>query len=426
MSGLSPPIARPVGTGSRSREVVAATIGTFFEWYDLLIYGTFAVVISRQFFPAADPDVGLFLGLLTFASAYLVRPLGAILIGGYADRVGRKAALVLSAGLMLVGTLITGVLPNYASIGLAAPALLVLARLMQGFSAGGEFGAANTYLAEQNPRHRAFYASLQFSTTGLAIVVAATFGFGLNTLLSSEAMNAWGWRVPFLFGLLIGPVAVYIRRNIEESPDFVATPATAHPLREALAHDKLRMLVGAGVVCAGNVASYVNIYMPTYAITQLHLPPASAFVGSIVGGLVSTVFPMVAGALADRFGNVRVMAVAIVIGIVIAYPLFLLLATYPTVATLALIQAVIALVFYSFYYAPVGTVLTQLFPASRRTIGSSISYVASQTFFGGITPVVVSSMIAASGNPMSPGIYLSVMGCVGLFCLLVSRRMGVR
>ena len=416
----------PSRTASRTREVVAATIGTFFEWYDLLIYGTFAVVISHQFFPTTDPTVGLFLALLTFASAYLVRPLGAILIGTYADRAGRKKALVLSAGLMLVGTLITGILPNYDHMGVAAPVLLVVARLLQGFSAGGEFGCANTYLAEQNPRHRAFFASLQFSTTGLAIVVAATFGFGLNSVLSPEAMGAWGWRVPFLFGLLIGPVALYIRQGVAESPDFEAGPASAHPLREALRHDKLRMLVGAGVVCAGNVASYVNIYMPTYAITQLHLPPASAFVGSIVGGLVSTIFPMVAGLLADRYGNVVVMGWAIVVGILIAYPLFLLLGAYPTVGTLALIQGVIGLVFYSFYYAPVGTVLTQLFPASRRTIGSSISYVASQTFFGGVTPVVVNQMIAATGNPMSPGIYLSVMGCVGLFALLVGRRMGVR
>ena len=418
--------APPPSTANRTREVVAATIGTFFEWYDLLVYGSFAVIISHQFFPTTDPTVGLFLSLLTFASAYLVRPLGALLIGSYADRVGRKAALVLSAGLMLIGTLITGILPNYDSIGVAAPVLLVLARLLQGFSVGGEFGAANTYLAEQNPRHRAFFASLQFSTTGLAIVVAATFGYVLNSTLTPEAMNEWGWRVPFLFGLLIGPVAYYIRQGVDESPDFHAGPETAHPLREALRHDKLRMLVGAGVVCAGNVASYVNIYMPTYAITQLHLPPASAFVGSIVGGLVSTIFPMVAGVMADRYGNVVVMSWAIVIGIVIAYPLFLLLGAYPTVATLALIQGLIGLVFYSFYYGPVGTVLTQLFPASRRTISSSISYVASQTFFGGITPAVVTYMIAVTGNQMSPGIYLSVMGCVGLFSLMVSRRMGVR
>jgi MHS family proline/betaine transporter-like MFS transporter len=249
-----PVTARAPGAG-RAREVVAATIGTFFEWYDLLIYGTFAVVISGQFFPSTDPAVGLFLGLLTFASAYLVRPLGAILIGQYADRAGRKKALVLSAGLMLIGTLVTGVLPTYASIGVAAPALLVAARLMQGFSAGGEFGSANSYLAEQNPRHRALFASLQFSTTGLAIVVAATFGFGLNHALSPEAMSAWGWRVPFLFGLLIGPVALYIRQGIAESPEFEAGPASAHPLGDALRHDKLRMLVGVGVVSAGNVAS---------------------------------------------------------------------------------------------------------------------------------------------------------------------------
>jgi MHS family proline/betaine transporter-like MFS transporter len=166
--------------------------------------------------------------------------------------------------------------------------------------------------------------------------------------------------------------------------------------------------------------------MPTYAITQLHLPPTSAFAGSIAGGVVSTIFPLAAGHLADRYGNVVVMGSAIAVGIVIAYPLFLVLSTYPGVGTLALIQAVIGLVFYSFYYAPVGTVLTQLFPASRRTIGSSISYVASQTLFGGVTPLVVNQMVALTGNPMSPGIYLSAMGCVGLASLLACRRLGVR
>jgi MHS family proline/betaine transporter-like MFS transporter len=411
---------------SRSREIIAATIGTFFEWFDLLIYASFAVLISRLFFPTGDPVTSLSLSLLTFASSYLIRPFGALIIGAYADRSGRRAALVLSSLLMMIGTLITAILPSYASIGATAPVLLVVARLIQGFSAGGEFGSANTYLSEQNPKHKSFYGSLQFAATGLAIVLASTFAYVLTKSLTQGDLESWGWRIPFFFGLLIGPVAWYIRTRVDESPEFSEAKASQTPIREALAEQKYPMLVGFGIVAAGNVASYVNIYMPTYAITQLKLEPTAAFVGGISGGLVSTFFPMLGGYLADRYGNVPVMRAALITGIIIVYPLFMLLQANPTVATLALVQAAIGLVFYSFYYAPVGGALTQLFPARCRTTCSSISYVASQTFFGGITPVVVTWLIATSGNPKIPGLYLSAIGLIGLLALSAGRRLGMR
>src|ERR1700722_6448281 len=202
---------------AQTRTVIAATVGAVLEWYDLLVYAMFAVVLAKQFFPASDPSVSLLLSLGTFALAWLVRPIGAVVIGAYGDRAGRKPALVLSAGLMMGGTLLTGVLPSYTSIGLAAPLLLMLARLLQGFSAGGEFGSATALLAEEDPNRRGFYASLQWSATGLAGFLAAGFAFVTIRTRAAERVASWGWRLPYLFGLLIGPAAWYLRRRGEET-----------------------------------------------------------------------------------------------------------------------------------------------------------------------------------------------------------------
>src|SRR5580693_9093387 len=203
-------------TRAQMRTVIAATVGAVLEWYDLLVYAMFAVVLAKQFFPTTDPSVSLLLSLGTFALAWLVRPIGAVVIGTYGDRAGRKPALVLSAGLMLAGTLLTGILPPYASIGVAAPLLLMAARLLQGFSAGGEFGGATAMLAEQDPERRGFYASLQWSATGLAVFLAAAFAFVINSTLTPDQVETWGWRLPYLFGLLIGPAAWYIRQRAIE------------------------------------------------------------------------------------------------------------------------------------------------------------------------------------------------------------------
>src|SRR3984957_6536200 len=205
---------------AQTRTVIAATVGAVLEWYDLLVYAMFAVVLAKQFFPASDPSVSLLLSLGTFALAWLVRPIGAVVIGAYGDRAGRKPALVLSAGLMMAGTLLTGALPPYASIGLAAPLLMMFSRLLQGFSAGGEFGSATALLAEQDPARRGFYASLQWSASGFAVFLAASSAFVINSLLTPDQVASWGWRLPYLFGLLIGPAAWYIRNRGEETPEF--------------------------------------------------------------------------------------------------------------------------------------------------------------------------------------------------------------
>jgi MHS family proline/betaine transporter-like MFS transporter len=411
-------------TRAQLRTVAGATIGAVLEWFDLLVYAMFAVVLARQFFPVTDPSVSLLLSLGTFALAWLVRPVGAVVIGAYADRAGRKPALVLSAGLMMAGTLLTGLLPNYATIGLAAPLLMMLARLLQGFSAGGEFGSATALLAEQDPARRGFYASLQWSASGLAVFLAATMAFAINALLTPDQVASWGWRLPYLAGLLIGPAAWYIRSRGEETPEFVATTMAAHPVREVASLDLARVLLGAGVVAAGAAGSYTINYMPTFAATQLHMGPSTALVGTIAAGLVNIALPPLFGWLSDIFGRFPVMGLFGGIGLAMVYPCFLWLLASPTLSTLVAIQALVALVFYCGYYATVPAFLADLFPTRRRTTGVSIAYVLAQLVFGGVTPLVVSALIRLSGNPAAPGLYLAGVTLLSLGCLFACWRLG--
>jgi MHS family proline/betaine transporter-like MFS transporter len=410
-------------TRARARTVIAATLGAVLEWFDLLVYAMFAVVLAKQFFPTTDPSVSLLLSLGTFALAWLVRPIGAVVIGMYGDRAGRKPALVLSAGLMMGGTLLTGLLPPYASIGLAAPLLMMLARLLQGFSAGGEFGSATALLAEQDPTRRGFYASLQWSASGFAVFLAASSAFAINSLLTPDQVASWGWRLPYLFGLLIGPAALYIRSRGEETPEFLATPMATQPVAEVVAQDKLRVLLGAGVVAAGAAGSYTINYMPTFAATQLHMGPTTALIGTMVAGGVNTLLPPVFGHWSDIYGRFRIMGLFGALGFCLIYPLFLWVLASPTLFTLIAIQVVVAVVFYCGYYATVPSFLAELFPTRRRTTGISIAYVLAQLVFGGVTPLVVNALISATGNRAAPGLYLAAVTALSLGCLTACWRL---
>ncbi len=410
---------------SRLHTAIAANIGAALEWYDLVLYALFAVVLGRQFFPSSDPATSTLLSLGTFAIAWLVRPLGAIFIGAYSDRVGRKPGLTLAAGLMTLSTLVIAVLPPFAVIGVAAPLLLIIARMVQGFSAGGEFGSATALLAEQDPARRGFYASLQWAASGFAVFLASLFAYLVNAALTADQVASWGWRVPFLFGLLIGPAAVYIRTRLDEPEEFLRAEHTDTPLQEAAASDKARILVGAGIVAAGACGSYLNTYMPVFAFTKLGLPASTALLGTVAAGIVNTLLPPVFGHLSDRIGRTKVMAIAGVLGLVIIYPLFRWLVASPSVATLVSIQALIALVFYCGYYATVPAALADLFPTRRRTTGVSISYVLAQVAFGGVTPLVVGWIVTTTGDPTSPGLYLSAVMVLSLVCLVLARRLGV-
>ena len=251
------------------RTIVAVTTGNAFEWFDFVIFGYFAIAIAKQFFPAGHQTSSLLLSLAVFGAAFVMRPLGAIVLGYCADRQGRKPALTLTISLMMVGTALIAFAPSYHSVGALASYIVLAGRLMQGFSAGGEFGSATALLAEQDPRSRGFYTSLQFASQALALVLAASFGAVLALAFDPEQRDTWGWRIPFVLGVLIGPIGIYLRSRIPESLEYQSTQISSSPAREVLTSFKARTLVALGLVTVATVTVYTLLFMPTFAVQYL-------------------------------------------------------------------------------------------------------------------------------------------------------------
>lgn len=402
------------------RNVISASIGSYFEWFDLIAYAYFASTISKLFFPSSNASVSLLLTFATFASSYLIRPLGAIIIGSLADAKGRKYAMTVTLGLMVLGTFIIAVVPSYQSIGITAPFLLLISRLVQGFSAGGEFGTANTYLTELSNQHKSLFATLQFSTTGFALLTASLFAWLTNQFLSAEQLQNWGWRLPFFYGLLLAPAALYIRHKADESIEFEEEKvhqSSFSALQELFAQHKKQLLFGFMIVAAGNVMSYLNIYMPTFAKHNLGIHPDDAYLAAILSNLVMCSIPFLSGWLADRIGALKIMSCTLIVGIFCLIPLFHFLTQSPSLISLAVFQCTISFLFYSCYFSLIGVLLSGLFPTSCRSSGVSIAYVASQLFFGGITPLVIGALVKTTGNIMSPIYYVAIIAVFALFAL---------
>ncbi|PWC51498.1 MFS transporter [Azospirillum sp. TSA6c] len=400
--------------------IIGTSIGNALEWFDFAVYGFFAGVIGRLFFPADNETASLLLSFATFGVAFLMRPLGAVLIGSYADRKGRKAALNLSIMMMMAGTAIIVVLPTYQTIGIAAPILMTVARMIQGLSAGGEFGSATALLAEQDPARRGFFASWQVASQGLMIMLAASFGIALSASLSAEAMGDLGWRLPFLFGLSIGPVAVYIRRKIEESPEFNPDEVVDSPLRSVLVDQTPRLMLGVAAVILATVSAYLTLFMPTYAIRQLGVPASAAFGAVALIGIIQLCLAPVFGAWSDRVGRFAIMVPAAALFLVTIYPLFAWLAAVPTVERLVVVQILLGLLATA-YFAPLPALLAELFPAGTRTSGLSLAYNFAVTVFGGFAPFIITWLIATSGSKLAPCLYAGAAAAVSLVALIVLR-----
>jgi MHS family proline/betaine transporter-like MFS transporter len=403
------------------RAVIAASMGNALEWFDIIVYASFAVVISRLFFPEASGVTGLLFTFGAFATSYLIRPIGALVLGSYADRRGRKSALTMTIAIMTVGTAIMALAPTAATIGPAAGLVILASRLLQGFSAGGEFGTATTFLVENAPERKAYYASWQVATQGAAMFLASLFGFGLNVLLSAEQLSAWGWRVPFFFGLLIGPVGLYIRLRMDETPEFASAEKVKSPIVRTLADHYGRVLTSAAAVGLASISVYLILYMPTFAVTNLGLPRYAGFLGGIISGLVSLFGVPQVGKLADRVGPLRIMLSAAVVSLVLALPLFLVLVANPSVLVLTLVQVVLGIQM-AFYFGPLPALLSFMYPTAVRTTGLSISYNLGVTLFGGFAPIVLTWLISASGSLLSPSYYFMAVAVVSLVGLLVIRR----
>src|SRR6516164_860046 len=343
------------GAGAATRLIIASSVGNALEFYEILVYGYFAVVISKVFFPAADEAVSLLVTLGTFGISFLARPVGAIFLGAYGDRKGRKQALTLSILLMTIGTGLMTLMPSYGSVGLAAPILVIAARLLQGFSVGGEFASSTAFLVEHRPDRAGFFASWQWSSQGLAALIATGFGVLLTSGMSAEALQSWGWRIPFAFGLLIGPVGYYIRNTLSETPEFVEAGAAHAPLRDLFIGQWDRLLLTIGAVAASTSSQYILVYMPTYAIRELSLPQSVGFTGAV---------PFV-GIWVDKVGQIRVMIGAAILFMVTAYPAFALLEANASLAVLIAMVCWISLL-KSFFSGALPSLMARIFPVRTR------------------------------------------------------------
>jgi len=409
----------------RFRVVAAASVGNALEWYDFIVYGFFAITMAKLFFPVGNPTISLLVAFATFGVTFLVRPVGAVILGSYADRHGRKAAFTLTIVLMTIGTAMIALAPTYSAIGLGAPLLIVAARVIQGFSAGGEFGSATALLAEQNPNQRGFFASWQFASQGITLVLGTGVGFILLGTLSQSQMEAWGWRLPYVVGLVIGPVAYYVRTRIDETSEFKTVQVSSSPLREALSDGRWRVLISFGAVVLCTVGMYTILFMPTYAARQLGLPGSGAFLASFLTGVIQVIFIPLVGSLSDRVGRLPVGAASAVGMLVLIYPMFAWLAASPTLQTLLIVQAVMGLLLAG-YMGGLAALMAELFPTRMRTTGLSISYSFGVALFGGFAPFINAWLISLTGDKLAPSFYLMLAATVSLAAMRAAHRLGIR
>jgi MHS family proline/betaine transporter-like MFS transporter len=407
--------------------IVAATIGNVLEWFDFLVYGFFAVYIAEVFFPANDPTVSLLVTFGTFGLAYVVRPLGAIIVGTYTDRAGRKAGLTLSIGLMLIGTSLMVITPGYATIGIAAPIIIMAARILQGFSVGGEFGSAVAFLVEHGGERRGFSASWQWATTGIVSVIVALFGVVLTTQLTHEQLIDWGWRIPYVFGLLVGPAGLYIRARVSETPDFLkADKQHRVSIGDVLRRQPVAVLLALGASIVSNSSYYLLLYIPTYGIKTLHLPAYTGFVATLVGGIILGTFAVIAGHWSDKtVPRTRIMLITAWLFLLAAYPCFWLMDVYPSLATCVFAVGFLNLI-KGGYSGVLPSVLCEQFPVETRAVGVAFAFSVSVTIFGGFAPFIATWLIAQTGDPLSPSYYLMVTALLSVVALMAIERRGRR
>ena len=397
-----------------SASVLTATVaGNAIEFYDFLCFAYFAVYIAGAFFPGGDPFADLLKTLAVFWSGFLFRPLGGIVIGAYADRAGRRPAMLLTIALITLGTMGLALTPSYATLGPAAPVLLVLCRCIQGFALGGEVGPASVFLVEAAPPNaRGFYASWQIASQGLAVMAAGAFGVALSLTLTKEQLADWGWRVPFLFCLALIPIAVLLRGQMPETLTRHTTPP-----RGSLKSNAGYIFLGVLLIIGGTVSTYVGNYMSTYAITTLHLPATLALSATLVGGASTFVFALIGGWLGDRFGRKALVMLPRLALAILIWPLFLWLSAAPSALTLWL--ATIVNGGLTALSAGIGLViLPELLPRHVRATGFAVSYAVGVSIFGGSTQLFIAWLIKATGDPTAPAWYVIATSLVTLGAVL--------
>ncbi len=407
-------------TLNRKRAVTAAVFGNVLEWYDFAIYAYMATLIAKKFFPAGDEATSLLSTFAAFGVGFVLRPLGGIVIGRIGDVRGRKHALLLTIGLMAVGTVIIGLAPTYESIGIAAPVIVVLARLIQGFSAGGEWGTSTAFIVEWAPENRrGLYGSLQQCSVAGGLLLGSATAALVSTLLSNDAVEQWGWRIPFLLGGVIGPVGWYMRRHIDDTPTFQNKTAAPRS-RDSGLH---RILKAFGFTVLWTVSYYIFLtYMPTFLQNHAHLSRTQALWSVSAGLLLLIVMSPLLGYLSDHIGRKPLLLASCVAFVVLPYPLLQLILDNASMTTIIGCQLLLALAIACFS-GPGPAAISEIFPTQGRSTGMSIGYSLSVAVFGGFAPFVATWLIAQTGSPVSPSFY--VIGAA-LITLVVIIRMEER
>jgi MHS family proline/betaine transporter-like MFS transporter len=403
-------------TGSL-RVVVAASVGNVLEWYDFVVFSFLAPQLAAAFFP----DKSLLLTFATFGASFLARPIGAAVIGGYADRRGRRAALTLSIVLMASGTLLLVAMPRYATIGAASAFGVLLARLIQGFSAGGEFGGATALMIEHAPERAGFFGSFQNTTQSVAAIMGAGAAWAVTALLPHASVEAWGFRLPFVLGLLIAPAGIYIRRHVPETADLAPGSAESEPVMDLLIRYPGRVLLGACIIAAGTAGTYLNIYLPTYAQMHLHMASARSYGITFLVNCVPLFVTPFSGHVSDRLGRMPPMLICTFLLLLVSYPAFLLVVHDPTAAILGGVLVGLTIL-RSGYAAPMPALLGEMFPARVRGAGMSVAYTMGVVVFGGFAQLLMESLIRTTGNATMPGLYLAATATITLCSLLAIRR----
>jgi MFS transporter, MHS family, citrate/tricarballylate:H+ symporter len=406
------------------KAVIRVSSGNFLEMYDFMVFGYYASAIGRAFFPSGNEFASLMLSLMTFGAGFLMRPLGALVLGAYTDKHGRRAGLVLTLGLMSIGIVTIACTPGYATLGLLAPLLVLGGRLLQGFSAGMELGGVSVYLSEiATPGHKGFYVSWQSASQQMAVMFAALLGVILNTTLAPASMAAWGWRVPLLVGCAIIPFLFRLRRSLEETDEFLARrrrPDASEVLR-SLASNWVLVIIGTLMVTMTTVSFYmITAYTPTFGSAVLHLTSGDSLVVTLCVGASNLFWLPVMGAFSDRVGRRPLLVSCTLLMIVTAYPAMLWLVDGPTFWKLLAVELWLSFLYGSYNGAMV-VFLTEIMPVEVRTAGFSFAYSLATAIFGGFTPAISTYLIQLTGNRAVPGVWLSFAAACGLIAALFAR-----
>ena len=402
---------------SRLSTVLRVTSGNFLEMFDFFLYGFYATYISKTFFPSNDEYASLILTFATFGAGFLMRPLGAVILGSYIDRIGRRQGLIVTLGIMALGTILIAFVPGYATIGIAAPVLVLIGRLLQGFSAGVELGGVSVYLSEMaTPGNKGFYVSWQSASQQVAIMASAIIGYLLSQWLAPAEIGAWGWRVPFFIGCMIVPVIFVIRRSLQETDEFLARkhhPSFKEVLQSIGANWRI-VLAGMMMVVMTTVSFYlITVYTPTFGKSVLKLSTADSLLTTFCVGMSNFFWLPVMGALSDKVGRKKILLTFTVLPILTAYPIM-----HWLVANISFENLLVTELWLSFMYASYNgaavVALTEVMPVHVRTVGFSLAYSLATAIFGGFTPMVSTWLIDVTGDKAAPGYWMTFAAACGL------------